>query len=276
MSIKKGSTAIVDRYFGTLLVEKSYKGSNLTFDAFSNVSGTLPLSFTARAQQALKNYRLYGTENGAGVQTSGAEPAGYKIPLTITSGVTENLWDPDEITMGQSATIVYNYLQLEPNTQYTAWTTFPYNATSDVFIRYGQADSVTSSLNGFSDGHPRTASTNAEGWITIATRYNSNRPNPADYVYMLVKGSTAPDHYIPHRYTADYNLYIGSTELGAEEYVDYQEQQIYKMDGGVLTPTDPPSPLPAITAYEGENVLSSTETVGSVIVTGRISEIPEP
>ena len=40
-----------------------------------------------------------------------------------------------------------------------------------------------------------------------------------------------------------------------------------------LKPTDPPAPFPAIQAYQGENTLSSTETVGEVTVKGRISEI---
>ena len=59
---------------------------------------------------------------------------------------------------------------------------------------------------------------------------------------MLVKGSTAPQSYIPY-----------------------------------LQPTEPPAPLPAINAYQGENTLSSTETVGTVTVKGRISEVtPSP
>lgn len=40
-----------------------------------------------------------------------------------------------------------------------------------------------------------------------------------------------------------------------------------------LVPTDPPVPFPSITAYKGENTLSSTETVGEVSVTGKIKEI---
>lgn len=40
-----------------------------------------------------------------------------------------------------------------------------------------------------------------------------------------------------------------------------------------LVPTDPPVSFPAITAYKGENTLSSTETVGEVSVTGKIKEI---
>lgn len=40
-----------------------------------------------------------------------------------------------------------------------------------------------------------------------------------------------------------------------------------------LQPTDPPVPFPAISTYQGENTLSSTETVGEVSVTGKIKEI---
>ena len=54
------------------------------------------------------------------------------------------------------------------------------------------------------------------------------------------------------------------TLSAASEYIPY------------LQPTNPPAPLPSITAYKGENTLSSTESVGDVTVTGRISEIPEP
>lgn len=37
-----------------------------------------------------------------------------------------------------------------------------------------------------------------------------------------------------------------------------------------LEPVDPPAPLPEITAYEGENTLSSTETVGEMTIKGKI------
>lgn len=49
------------------------------------ITGSLPLSFLSKGE-ALTNCRLYGTSEGAGEQTSGTEPAGYKIPLTVTSG----------------------------------------------------------------------------------------------------------------------------------------------------------------------------------------------
>ena len=101
---------------------------------------------------------------------------------------------------------------------------------------------------------------------------------------MLVKVSIAPTSYIPPGYkipltvesgeeSTDYVLYIGDSKLGAAEYVDYEEQKIYKDVSGTLTPTDPPVPLPAISAYQGANTMSSTETVGNVSITGKIKEV---
>lgn len=49
------------------------------------ITGTLPLTFEAKGE-ALKNYRLYGTSEGAGAETESGEPEGYQIPLTNTSG----------------------------------------------------------------------------------------------------------------------------------------------------------------------------------------------
>ncbi len=55
------------------------------------ITGTLPLTFEAKGE-ALRNYRLYGSSEGAGTETSGTEPAGYKIPLTVTSGAQSSAY----------------------------------------------------------------------------------------------------------------------------------------------------------------------------------------
>jgi hypothetical protein len=56
-------------------------------------------------------------------------------------------------------------------------------------------------------------------------------PTATEYIVsniMLTEGTISPDHYIPHRYTSDIPIYIGSSQLGEEEYVDYGEQKVYK------------------------------------------------
>jgi hypothetical protein len=54
------------------------------------------------------------------------------------------------------------------------------------------------------------------------------------------------DHYIPY-YNTETPIYIGDSQLMEGEYVDYEEQKIYKLVDGTLTPTDPPVHLPDIT-----------------------------
>lgn len=211
-------------------------------------------------------------------------PYGYQIPLTVTSGVTENLWDLN-----------------------SSWTNTQTDTKTNLQLRITQYNGTTllssTSLTVNANGH-YTIQTNLTdvNYTSIYLRHNGSiRDLPIGTIYydfkkdkryiisldvlgydptivdgikleniMLTEGSIAPDHYIPHRYTADYNLYIGSTKLGAEEYVDYESGKVWKMVDGTLTPTDPPAPFPAITAYEGENTLSSTETVGEVTVRGKI------
>ena len=161
MARKIGTVDVVDGFIGDKLIEARYAGDKKYFDAYTTVTGSLPLMFNGRAEWPLKNYRLYGTASGAGVATESGEPAGFKIPISLSDGTS----------------------------------------------------------------------------------------------------------------TSNYDLMIGDSKLGEEEYVDFSEQKIYKDVSGTITPTDPPAPLPAIDAYQGENTLSSTETLGEVTVKGRISEI---
>lgn len=159
--INLGTSTMQDFALGDNLVERIDLGGTTIFDPYTTITGTLPLTFNSRAAVALKNYRIHGTTEGAGVATESGEPVGYKIPISLESGEQQS----------------------------------------------------------------------------------------------------------------NYDLFIGDSKLGATEYLDFSEQKIYKDVAGTLTPTDPPVAFPAITTYLGENTLSSTETVGNVMVKGRISAI---
>lgn len=80
---------------------------------------------------------------------------------------------------------------------------------------------------------------------------------------MAFKGSTAPSTYIPYGYKLpltsagqDVDIYIGDDTISAEEYVDSGTGKIYRMVGGVLTPTDPPIPFPQIPTSAGSTTIS--------------------
>ena len=329
-------------------------------------------------------------------------PYGYKIPLTNTSGVTENKANPDDveiITLNGKYGVkitgagtwqvkafdnVYTYVQARVYNSNNEWLDF---AT----VIVGSTGTMYSKALTLNDGDTLCIFDPLAG----GTEQIAKDKIKEDKI-VAIKSDTAPDHYIPHRYTADYNLYIGDSKLGEEEYVDYAEGKVYKrnpqsyfwinqftkydnegrvqrfitwneedrdfiishtcgyvslrgeeqeitrdtegvtvydcsqqieqmpqisffatrfkdqgqganirtyilIDGeyvygpslhvtyeavisapnetinvprpSVVLPTDPPTPLPAITAYQGENTLSSTETVGSVSVTGKIKEV---
>jgi hypothetical protein len=226
------------------------------------ITGTLPLTFEAKGE-ALTNYRLYGTSEGVGEKT-------------------ENLFDgvfPEYALNGT------RYKQIRvPGGDYTFWTNAPKsNNLALLFAMSGYAGTgASTSSDGIWDGSPRTVASK-NGFITLAMHPYENY-DPREYQVMITAGSTIPASYIPPGYkipltvtsraqSQDYPLYIGDTQLMDEEYVDYGEQKVWKMVDGTLTPTDPPVPFPEITTFEGENTLTSTETVGEVSVTGKIKEI---
>lgn len=202
-------------------------------------------------------------------------PPGYKIPISLQSGVTENLWDLNSSwtnsntdtrdflnanlsCFNRSTIVSQSFLQIRANGQYSI-TTAAANADYDrILFKYSGVTTdlfIGSVYGNFSSQDRYTISINVLGYdpTTVGGIKLEN--------IMLTKGSTVPDHYIPHRYTSNYDLFIGSTKLGAEEYVDYAEQKIYRMSGSTLVPTDPPAPLPAINTYKGENNLSVDTTV---------------
>ena len=284
--INLGTSTMQDFALGDNLVERIDLGDTTIFDPYTTITGTLPLTFNSRAAVALKNYRIYGTANGAGVATESGEPAGFKIPILNTSGVTKNLFDEDGITE--------NYY-INENGEIKAYNGFGYSDPMPVSsgnyaisnLTKGSADGWTCRIHGYdANGNwvrqiktvavveaSMSSSFMVDSGITDI-RISIKIVGGQDLdVLMITPGDTPPDHYIPHRHESNYDLFIGDTKLGEEEYLDYAEQKIYKDVSGTLTPTDPPAPLPAIQAYQGENTLSSTETVGEVSVKGRISEI---
>ena len=240
-----GNASAKDFALGQNLVERIDFGSNVVFDPYTNITGNLPLQFNSRVTANLKTYRLYGTSEGAGVACGSGEPEGYKIPLTNTSGVTENELDPDNANIingyiGKTiiAGISYRtcYIKCNQNATYTA-KGFVEHSRFYVAYTYELPQIGVSVYDAINASYSRTATITTDGNAQYLCVYYYN-PNDATYTadevlhgIVIVSGSTAPDHYIPHRYTADYNLYIGSTKLGAEEYVDYASGKIYRTIG---------------------------------------------
>ena len=115
---------------------------------------------------------------------------GYEtFHVIFTNNVVRNYFNKDTFTFAEDTTPVYVPFQVG-NGQFTLSTDFPASSTRDVFLLSGNVTSgINSNTNGVDAGRSRTQSS-ADGYVTIATRYNDQRPNPADYKYYLVEGST--------------------------------------------------------------------------------------
>ena len=197
--------------------------------------------------------------------------SGYKIPILCQSKiVTDNLFDKnatdanngyvdgyhlisDGTTRSNSSWAISEYMPITGGLNYT----FNYGSlSSSPAICYYDSDKHFISGVPYGGQSPKNVSVPQN---ISYIRFSFMKSYVDDI--MFVQANSLPDHYIPHFYQSNYDLFIGDSKLYEDEYVDYQEQKIYKDVSGTLTPTDPPAPFPALSTYIGENNLSVDTTV---------------
>lgn len=260
-----GSIKEVDHYIGENLVVAKYIGETKYFDAYSDITDEMPLIFQSRIEHNLKNYRIYGTGNGAGVETSGTEPAGYKLPLTITSG--EQSQDIP-IYIGNSKLGEGEYVDFEEQKVYMKKPNLVSNVLSGVSVSSDGTLTRNAALNGavtpIEQGKTYTIQYARNSGNMICGFYE-NYPEVNDTTY---DGSRFIWNEIYHTFSAPIDGYlVSSCTPGVMDPV------VYEGEYPQLIPTDPPIGFPEILAYQGENTLSSTETLGEAIIKGRIREL---
>lgn len=244
----------------------------------TTITGSLPLTFQAKGG-ALTDYTVHGTAEGAGVQTAQL----FNINATDTANgyVDGEYISGTNSTTAASAYAISEYIPVLANTEY-----FLKNAVNAT-DQYRRMVFYNSSKTGLSN--LRYRDTNSPNDFSFST--------PKDCAFIRISfvkdlatdislTLSAASEYIPYGYeipltltdgtnSTDYVLYIGDSQLGENEYLNYAKQKIYKDVSSTLTPTDPPAAFPAISAYQGENTLSSTETVGNVTIKGKIKAVSE-
>ena len=221
----------------------------------SRYTGTLPATLTGTKAGYLHSYKIYGNTSQAGTPT----PENPIMPSECGER-TENLFDEEYGTITPSIKYLPIYVG---SGDFTLSTTAPLvnNTSTLLFFLSGNVSSGAGPTNNTHAGKPRTK-TAIDGYVTIAYReVSSYKPNM--YQTMLVSGSTAPSSYIPYGYKLpltsvgqNVDIYIGDDTISAEEYVDSGTGKIYRMVGGVLTPTDPPVPFPQIPTSAGSTTIS--------------------
>ena len=221
----------------------------------STITGVLPITFRADGT-ALINYRIYGTADGAGVQTENLfNKSTALIDYRVASYGIQELdgyacSDFIEVTAGEKITV----------TQRPPIPNFYFYDTTQTFL---------SNDTGFTCTVPNNA------------KYvRCNLLKETIDTFMLVFGSTAPETYIPYGYklplmltsgveSKDTDIYIGDSKLLSNDYLDYETGKIVRNG----TPQDPPKTFPEIDTYIGINTLDSVETLGEVTIKGKIKEV---
>ena len=332
--INLGTSTMQDFALGDNLVERIDLGDTTIFDPYNTLTGTLPLSFNSRVAGALKNYRIYGTSAGSGTPTESGEPAGYKIPISLSDGTSTSNYD---LMIGDTKLYEDEYLDFVEQKVYKQI------ALSEPLRAIGEYKDTLDLSTGIITRHIKEVVLPDEQY-----RITKNGASSSNYLYYFRVGgnnridndevicshlpctSTPPQTVIGACGGTAYNaIYLnlgadimnaqssGNTATGFTEYMTSEANnntpitiwyilktpitetitvpaglsgtvEGYLIQDGtpaptnpiyptandiVLQPTDPPAPLPAIQTYQGENTLSSTETLGEVSVKGRISEV---
>lgn len=201
----------------------------------TSITGNLPLAFDGLKAAALKNYRLYGTSEGSGVET---ENLFDKDAKDTNNGYISGHYirsDGDIIT--NENWIVSEYTPVS-DTEYAGLYLYEINTTANQpSIEFYDINKSTLGRTSYQENSSIYVSIPSNAVYFRASIRVSNM-NSAVIKY----GSTAPETYIPFGYqipltvmsgqnTDTYQLYIGSTKLGAEEYVDYASGKIFRTIG---------------------------------------------
>lgn len=243
-----GENKIVDRYLGDKFLEAVYIGDKKVYDPYTEITGNLPIIFKSRAAVALKNYRIYGTAEGAGVETVNLWGNFIITNKFITASGNELV----------SANRLFETLQFDtqPNRSYNmSWETTVEGADNTYpYIRlsfYNDTEFISRTLFDCS-----AATNNIVMFDTpndcnkVDIRIDSGQSSQGQHITytMLSEGIVPPDHYIPPGYklpltvesgaqSQDIPIYIGDSKLGEEEYVDFGGQKIYKVKPNLIIDT---------------------------------------
>lgn len=288
--ILKGGVGVGMNNFDRLFAEKYGGGAwQLT-----TLTGTLPLSFKSKGE-ALTDYRIYGTSDGAGVETESGEPTGYKLPLTITSGAQlQNA----PIYIGDTKLGAEEYVDYEEQKIYKKTENyFPYGNVGE--FKFGAKAKIISDGKGNYIMNGKVTADLASSIIPLdrAFEFPENGffylGNPVSARNMRIMFYDENYNYLGF-YSIDgawriisdlptippiFAIGFGTNSVADYSLNDYTTSPMFSKTGDLtqyvpyFNPTDPPVALPELSTYQGENTLSCSEELGKVSITGYIKGV---
>lgn len=175
-------------------------------------------------------------------------PFGYQIPLTVEGGVTENLFDGNfeqggwTGTIGNAASKYSSTTRVRCSAIFDAlasdtYTVTCYPTTLQIAVILTDANGNVTQSTSWTNAHTIN---NLKNCVFMIRKSNNTDISPSDIEGVcIVKGSTAPDHYIPYHNTTQTNIYIGTSLLTQGESVTKTKEELN------------------INTYFGENIIDS-------------------
>lgn len=221
------------------------------FATYTDEATTLPLTIEASTTNAIENYQVYGAAEGAGVETENLVTEIIQNVTINNTGriVTSSTYNASIalITSGKTYTLLRDYNLAVGTTHYAFFANLPVKGSQSYDGNRNSTEQVAVTFTAPITGY--VVVLNKEGKSTVA---EGNTAIPYGYKIPLTVESGEQ--------SGTYPLYIGGTQLGEDEYLDYVEQKIYKDVSGTLTPIDPPAPFLTLTTYLGENSIDVDTT----------------
>lgn len=225
------------------------------FKNWRTYEGTLPVTISRSKAGFLASYKIWGNTGGVGVK---------KVNLAEGEQLLRNA------SMGSDGTIVttssnfaFRLIPVVEGKEYS------------VINIYGAETSISSNFYAFFETLPQIGSvsynrrrysfkTASMTFVAPITGYLAT----SDYFPMydeqhnnlipleVYEGNASPYYLSIVSASETTNVYIGREALEKGEYVDSESGNIYRMVDGVLTPTDPPEPLPQIPTFAPTTTIS--------------------
>lgn len=235
----------------------------------TTLTGTLPLTFESKGG-SLTDYKLYGTAEGAGVETESGEPTGYKLPLTITSGAQSQ---DIPIYIGDTKLGAEEYVDYGEQKIYRCYGELTLKGDEENLYYFGTFIETQTFYIDLPDNYKNVI-------ITSTPHLNCNYYSTTYIVEPSVNKTcryrrTAEAWNLDRIYLFD-NDYTNLSDYRAhlaELYNNGVPLKISYLLKDAPVPTDPPVALPELSTYQGGNTLSCSEGLGEVSITGYIKEV---
>ena len=202
----------------------------------AELTGTLPITFRSNGT-ALIDYRIFGTADGAGVQTENL------LPNVFRQGATNNFISNNRIT---AVTPILCSVGDTFSVKAEAGFKCAFYLTNEAGYQQFVTDTSFTTENrvydsGWKTTFTKTVTETQAKCIVIMVAYSDDSnltPSDATQSITLVEGSTLPETYIPYGYklpltlksgteSKDTDIYIGDSKLEENDLIDFSGQKVF-------------------------------------------------